>query len=628
MKNKLREDLEELLSRTEGLVMRAEEAMSPEQAKHWIRRAHEDQRQSKLEEARSFIEQNEEDLLQYFADGPDVDPTRIDPVVSPVITELDNRLWRYASLTWSVPVSQGYGRRTKFLVRDRFNGKLIAIFALGDPVIGLQVRDQEIGWTKEQRHSRLYNVYDAFVLGALDPYRQLLAGKLVALLAISNETRQFLRNKYFGTKTVISGQAKDPTPVLVTTSSALGKSSVYNRLTYDGQRAYRSVGFTSGFGHFHISEEMFEQLVLFTQVEGKEEGAAFGKGANYRFRVIRTALKELGLSGEGLRHGIKREVFLAPLAHNWREYLRGETDSISPINLPADEISQYYLHRWAIDRAIRKPEYKTWDRETMRLSNYISNAHIQYSLSAAFAQAELVNIDQAQTVKIDSIEIKQANSSKLDEQESGNRSTTEIKVGKNTFSVSVARHNDGSIRVNANKLDGPKSPLLPLVNKHELKIVPSPIHEDLVYVPLKVSVPAEDGRISLNSLSRRALEELFGENLDTIFPRAKGIILGTRRELFRDETSKKNELCVVFSPTDTRIPYQMWTWLRPIALERGLGRLKRDTHKNVRKSPRPAKKLPAKSAVQKTPSTAKAVVGKKNQVTKKTPKKETGSRDN
>ena len=211
MTEQLRNELEQLLAETDQFVANADNANTSEEAKTWIRRFHETQRETRLNNAKDFITQKEDDLIANLANGTDVNPEHIDPTITPVITQHDKDLWKYASLTWSVPVSEGYGRRTKFLVRDRQNGKLIAIFALGDPVIALGPRDDTIGWTKEQRHNRLYNVFDAFVLGAIDPYRQLLAGKLVALCALANETRTFLTNKYSGTTTVLREEQKPHT---------------------------------------------------------------------------------------------------------------------------------------------------------------------------------------------------------------------------------------------------------------------------------------------------------------------------------------------------------------------------------------------------------------------------------
>ena len=123
-----------------------------------VRQAHLTQRSQLLIEAEEFISEKEEVMLEQFAAGSEINPSKIDPFVVPVRTPFEVDLFRYASLQWSVPVSAGYGRRNKFLVKDRQNGKLIGIFALGDPVINLGPRDQTVGWTADDRKYRLYNV--------------------------------------------------------------------------------------------------------------------------------------------------------------------------------------------------------------------------------------------------------------------------------------------------------------------------------------------------------------------------------------------------------------------------------------------------------------------------------------
>src|SRR6185437_13443529 len=140
-------------------------APPPGDQKAVTRILHSQQRSRVLAKAAAFIAEWEDLLIKEFAMGTEVNPSAISPEVIPVTTEHDIALFRYASLQWSVPVSQGYGRRTKFIVRDRDNGKLIGIFALGDPVFNLRARDSIVEWSQQQRQARLYNVLDSFELG-------------------------------------------------------------------------------------------------------------------------------------------------------------------------------------------------------------------------------------------------------------------------------------------------------------------------------------------------------------------------------------------------------------------------------------------------------------------------------
>ena len=338
------------------------------------RQLHEPQRQAVLREARSFVIAREAELLDYFADGYEVDPGKIDPQVRPIGSDLEADLFRFASLHWSVPVSQGYGRRIRFLIWDQFNGKLIGIFALTDPVFNLAVRDKLIGWDQRQRQERLYNAFDACVLGAVEPYRQLLGGKLAALCTISDEVITYLETRYQNTTTVISRRTKASRPVMITTTSALGRSSVYNRITIDGQLAFRPVGYTEGFGHFQFSESLFARLAALARTDGAPRNNEYGHGPNWKMRTIRKALNQLDLPGDLLRHGLRRQVFVAPVASNWTEFLRGETDSICSSAQPLASLSAYFRDRWAVPRAARQDDYKNWVHDSMRLTPQLINA--------------------------------------------------------------------------------------------------------------------------------------------------------------------------------------------------------------------------------------------------------------
>ena len=145
---------------------------------------------------------------------------------------------------------------------NRRGRSLVGLFALGGPVFNLMPRDEHIGWSVHDRESRLYHVMDAYILGAVPPYSFLLGGKAVALAAIWDEVRQAFASKYRGRTTVIEEKQKTASLVLVTTTSAIGRSSIYNRLriSEEAEPIYRSVGYSRGWSHFHFSDEVFGQL--------------------------------------------------------------------------------------------------------------------------------------------------------------------------------------------------------------------------------------------------------------------------------------------------------------------------------------------------------------------------------
>jgi hypothetical protein len=342
----------------------------PDRSKDSFRQLHRVQLSERLNAERSFIVSQWPLLQDHFANGDEVDPSKVAPRLELIQADTwQSNLFRLAALTWSVPVSQGYGRRMRFLIWDDSNGKLLGLLALADPVFNLAVRDNHIGWTADDRRKRLAHVLDAYVLGALPPYNMLLGGKLVAALVGSREIRDAFARKYAGVRGVISGQVKPAALVMVTTSSALGRSSVYNRLRLGNYRVFRSVGYTSGWGHFHIPDRLFSTMRDYLKAHGHPyaDNHRYGDGPNWKLRAVRECLRLLGLNTAWLHHGIEREVFVCELANNARSFLMGRSKHPHYSGLPTvAEIAAAARSRWLEPRAARCPGFAAWNRQELR----------------------------------------------------------------------------------------------------------------------------------------------------------------------------------------------------------------------------------------------------------------------
>lgn len=355
--------------------------MPPSEGKATLRSMHSAQRAAKLASEAAFIADYWPRLRCHFASGIEVVPAEIRPELELVESETwQSNLFRLAALTWSVPVSQGYGRRMRFLVWDRHNNKLIGLIALGDPVFNLHVRDQYIGWNSNDRKERLVGMLDAFVLGSLPPYNRLLGGKLVAALIRSIEVRDTFRARYHDSKGIISHARKHAELVAVTTTSALGRSSVYNRVKLGSITYLKQLGFTEGWGHFHVPDEIFDDIrtYLNRRRHAYAKGFKFGDGPNWRLRALRLAMSLIGLRPELLRHGVKREVFITELASNAREVLKGQRKHPKYDGLQTvAEIAALAKERWIIPRAERCPDYRahTVDQiENLLFAEYVDRS--------------------------------------------------------------------------------------------------------------------------------------------------------------------------------------------------------------------------------------------------------------
>jgi hypothetical protein len=337
--------------------------------KEMIRTLHSAQRSERLKASSDFLQRTGPQLLQHFASGREIDPEKIAPVLERVSAgSVKGDLFRLASLTWSVPVSNGFGRRMRYLVWDQQNGKLIGLIAIGDPVFNLAVRDTLIGWDARERGARLVNIMDAYVLGAVPPYNTLLGGKLVACLVRSREIYDDFAKLYGSTTGIISQKKKRARLLAVTTSSSLGRSSVYNRLRLGDTQYLQPIGYTGGWGHFHIPDKLFAELRSYLRDAGHEyaDFHRFGHGPNWRLRTTRAALDALGFRDDMLKHGIRREVFLSWLASNGSDILKtGKgTPDISSL-LPASDVADLAIERWMIPRAQRRPDYTAWTSDDL-----------------------------------------------------------------------------------------------------------------------------------------------------------------------------------------------------------------------------------------------------------------------
>lgn len=354
-------------------------ALSKKNGKHTksqIRQLHRDQRYFRTANLNGTFESYLQRLRDKLAYPSEIDIHKIAPRLIPIEAgSSESLLFSAATLLWSVPVSQGFGRRIRYLVMDENNDKLIGVIGLTDPVFNLRARDDWIGWSSDDRKQRLVNVMDAFVLGAMPPYSLVLGGKLVALLATSREVVRHFRDKYGNRIGIISKRNKDARLCLITTTSALGRSSIYNRLSVPGGIKFlchvdsdrvRS-WFTQGYGHFHVSDELFNDLiaVLSRRRHPYVTGNRFGDGPNWKIRVIRQAAREIGLNEDFLYHGIQREVYLVPLATNTRSYLLGESKYLKYKTLPKRDITDYWRERWAEPRAKRIPEWADWKKDNL-----------------------------------------------------------------------------------------------------------------------------------------------------------------------------------------------------------------------------------------------------------------------
>jgi Domain of unknown function (DUF4338) len=344
----------------------------PAGGKEVVRNLHRSQRREKLASAQPFLVRALPRSLKHFANGDEINPVDVKFRLIQVRSDTPEAdLFRVATLTWSVPVSPGFGRRIRYLVWDDGHDRLAGVIALGDPVYNLSVRDNIIGWTVHDRAKRLVGLLDAYVLGAIPPYSMLLGGKAVACLIRSREVFDDFTRQYGDSVGVISKAAKHARLLAVTTTSSMGRSAIYNRLKLGDVKYFKPLGFTEGWGHFHITDGLFEKMRAFLRERDHAyaDQHKFGEGPNWRLRTIRAALTGLKMKENILKHGIQREVFITTLANNAFDVLHtGDVEPDTSGLLTVSEISDLARDRWLVPRAERgEIDFRSWRREMVPL---------------------------------------------------------------------------------------------------------------------------------------------------------------------------------------------------------------------------------------------------------------------
>jgi len=286
---------------------------------------------------------------RFFARKAEVHPERIQLELELVDGEKLSALFRSAMSFWSVPISAGYGRRLRFIIWDKTHYKVFGIFGLCDPVIGLKVRDDYIGWDKKQKEERLYNMMTAYVLGAVPPYNELFGAKMVALAVGCKEVCQVFEEKYKGKKTIIRGREPLAKLVAVDTMAFFGKS-----LIYEGLPEWQFLGFTKGTTHIHLGH-VWDMLLEIAKELGLNsvDRHSFGQGSNWKFRVLRELFHRLGLPEGYFNVGLAKGYYFRPLIKEWKEFLNGQTNQLTYVNKSFEDYAEFWKGKY-LRRRVRR----------------------------------------------------------------------------------------------------------------------------------------------------------------------------------------------------------------------------------------------------------------------------------
>lgn len=322
------------------------------------------QQQSRSEQIalhQSFLKNKTQRIQDYLLCERDFDPYKVDLELREVKEgSLEETIFRWWNLIWwSVPYQRAYGRQMRFVLWDKGHNAPFGLIGLQSPILKMSVRDDYLEIPKEELDLWINKSMQAQRLGALPPYNYLIGGKMAAMVMTSNELRKCYREKYKNQKTEMRGRVIEPDLLFITTTSAFGKSSIYNRLKYKNQMIAQSLGYTKGSGSFHIPETLYKEIQEFLKDNGIDVSTTFGSGPSRKIKLLHTAFRLLKMPDYSY-HNLKREFFLFPLASNLENVIQKK---VRPkyYNRPLNDLVEYWKKRWCLPRAERNDEWKRFN---------------------------------------------------------------------------------------------------------------------------------------------------------------------------------------------------------------------------------------------------------------------------
>lgn len=341
------------------------------QGKDNIRNLHKTAVSAMREKYRNKLEPIEQNLLQYFANGNDIIPKRIQPKM--VLVDSNHKLWdlfNYIKIHWNIPISNGYGKRLTYLIFDKNNNKIMGILGLCDPVFSIQSRDDYIGWSKENKQLNLNKVMEGFVIGSVPPYNKILGGKYISSLLFSNRIREDYKKKYKGTKSYIKKRVNTGELILISTLSALGKSSIYDRIKLPNGQCFHSCGYSNGYGEFQFHGSLYREIFSFVSkyFNPTRKVKNWGSGFRNKREVMQKFFNSIEFPYNLLRHNIRREQFIIPLCKNYKDALILNKKP-KYYDITIEEISEFMKKRWIIPRSQRDDSFLKWDKKDYSIWN-------------------------------------------------------------------------------------------------------------------------------------------------------------------------------------------------------------------------------------------------------------------
>ena len=232
------------------------------------------------------------------------------------------------------------GRNQKYYVKDRTTDKILGLVSLGSDVTSIKVRDDFLGWKKEDKFEehKLNNTAIASTIVCVQPLGfNMLGGKLIASMTTSSNVREQWKKDYGD---ILTG---------ITTTSLYGIHSQYN-----GIPLWKTLGESNGKILIKPDDEVYLIWNQWLKKNHPEEHLKAISNTGPKQNVINRIFRHLEIKPKNYEHGFKRGVYFANIYENGKEFLRSEIKEEDLIMKPKYQQDTDYINNWWKPKAIRR----------------------------------------------------------------------------------------------------------------------------------------------------------------------------------------------------------------------------------------------------------------------------------
>ena len=284
----------------------------------------------------------------------------LEPYVEIVEDSAEATKWTYLrkmihTMSWTA----NPGRNVKLFIKDKKSGKLLGLVSLASDVTSMKVRDDYIGWTKEDKFKKgklNYTTIASTIVCTQPLGYNFLGGKLTAMMTTVPEVRNYWKEKY--------GQ----TLIGVGTTSLYGIHSQYNGIPH-----FKTLGESAGkiaikpddefYDPWHqwLKEnraDWYENAITNERIRngknmGTGEGAS-GPVSGIKQKILSQIFKECGIKVSDYHHGFKRGVYFAQMYENGNEFLCSKIEESELVMKKKFADGVDYINNWWKRQAIKR----------------------------------------------------------------------------------------------------------------------------------------------------------------------------------------------------------------------------------------------------------------------------------